>query len=109
MIFVEAQFWKQKIKEFNKAKINNAFALVYIMKTERTGIYIVSQGIQTDLTKGSLGSIACHHINHTLLIHKFQKEGFKKIIISVSKHTHKKRVFGILISVFYNIRMGYFQ
>ena len=32
---------KQQIK-FNKGKINNGFAIVYIMKTQRTGLYITS-------------------------------------------------------------------
>ena len=54
---------KQQIKEFNKGKINNGFAIVYIMKTQRTGLYIISKGIQTDLTMGRWGGISCHYIN----------------------------------------------
>ena len=33
------------------------------MKTQRTGLYIVSKGIQIDLTMGRWGGINCHHVN----------------------------------------------
>ena len=33
---------KQQIKAFNNGKVNNGFAIVYIMKTQRTGLYIVT-------------------------------------------------------------------
>ena len=45
---------KQQIKEFNKGKYNSGFALVYIMKTEKTGLYIISKEIQNDLTMKSV-------------------------------------------------------
>ena len=53
---------KQQIKEFNKGKYNSGFALVYIMKTEKTGLYIISKEIQNDLTMGRWGGVSCHNI-----------------------------------------------
>ena len=44
------------------------FAIVYIMKTQRTGLYIISKGIQTDLTMGRWGGITCHHINLSYIV-----------------------------------------
>ena len=35
--FYGSMISKQQIKEFNNGKINNGFAIVYIMKTQRTG------------------------------------------------------------------------
>ena len=67
--FCGSTICKQQIKEFNKGKINNGFAIVYIMKTQRTGLYIISMGIQTDLTMGRWGGVSCHYINLSYISH----------------------------------------
>ena len=59
MSFVEAPLVNNK---FNKGKYNNGFDLVYIMKTEKTGLYIISKEIQNDLTTGRWGGVSCHNI-----------------------------------------------
>ena len=46
--FCGSTICKQQIKEFNKGKFNNGFTIVYIMKTQRTGLYITSKEIQND-------------------------------------------------------------
>ena len=60
--FCGSTICKQQIKEFNMGKFNNGFAQVYIMKTHRTGLYIISKEIQNDLTMGRWGGVSCHNI-----------------------------------------------